>query len=96
MEQEKINICDRCHTRVSTRKCFICGSDLCNYCGIKTDYFIGYGINLKYILDYCSVCSLKLKHIIEKEEKEEGVILDSLKKCLTDDLTKRLVLWGLK
>ncbi len=91
--KEKVVICDRCGIRVATRKCFICNDDLCNMCGSKSDKYIE-GINLRFLVDYCPKCFLKLNTIITDENSAE--ILDLIKKTLHTHLRKRLILEGLK
>lgn len=92
MEKTKIIICDRCDTRVATKKCFICLQDLCSFCRSKTDKYIE-GINLKFILDYCKNC-LPVLNKLTKENEDE--IFKGIKEALTDNLRKRLILDKLK
>lgn len=92
MEKERVNLCDGCKTRVATRKCFICGNDLCNYCRSKSDKYIN-GINLKLVLDYCKRC-LPILDKLTKDKEDE--IFSQVKEVLTNNLKKRLVLEKLK
>ncbi len=92
MEKTKILICDRCNTRVATRKCFICFQDLCNFCRSKTDKYIE-GINLKFLLDYCKNCHAVINKLTKENEDE---IFSEIKATLTDNLRKRLILEKLK
>jgi len=88
VKKSNILICDRCHTRIASRKCFICGDDLCNFCRGKSNMYIQ-GINLKFLLDTCKKCVLKLNKLIEENEDD---IFKSIRETLTIDLRKRLIL----
>ena len=88
VKKTEILLCDRCGIRVATRTCFICGADLCNFCVGKIDHYLG-GINLKHLVDCCKKCQPKLRKIIEDSPDE---IMETLRKTLTTQLRKRLIL----
>ena len=88
VEKTNVTICDRCNIRVATRTCFICGDDLCNFCRGKSDHYLE-GIRLKHLVDCCKKCQPIMKKIIEDSPEE---IMETLRKTLTIQLRKRLVL----
>ena len=82
-------ICDRCLTRITKRKCYLCDSDCCGECG-KREKII-------FEMFICKICSQKLKAI--DEGNLMGDFLESLginvKDNLKEFLIKKLVVSGL-
>ena len=93
MIKEKINICDLCIKRIANRKCEICERDCCDGC-LASPYL---SIKRMKLFEYpiCRECSRRLNLTnIELDITQE--VKDSLKKQITEQLNKAMILSALE